>query len=60
MKIANKYIKAIETEEVINGLADLQEFMDDNYRHQLICQAIDEGLNGDDYTIEDINEMYGL
>lgn len=58
MKIANKYIKAIETEEVINGLADLQEFMDDNYRHQLICQAIDEGLNGDDYTIEDINEMY--
>lgn len=60
MKIANKYIKAIETEEVINGLADLQEFMDDNYRHQLICQAIDEGLNGDDYTIENINEMYGL
>lgn len=60
MKIANKYVKAIKTEEVINGLADLQEFMDDNYRHQLICQAIDEGLNGDDYTIENINEMYGL
>lgn len=62
MKLINKYESAKETEKVINGLAgtefELDEYINDDYRHYIICQAIEQGLDENAYIDEEFDEEF--
>ena len=62
MKLINKYESAKETEKVINGLAgtefELDEYINDDYRHYIICQAIEQGLDENAYIDEEFDYIF--